>query len=204
MFPLFLAQAVAGGAGVLGQFRNFANFDPSRHGRHADPLEVFDESFFVLLGVIVLVNFFLAAWMQGGITGFALKITRGHRAQLGDVFKGAPYMGAILLANLLVAVGVLLGSALLIVPGIIFGLGCSFVHLFIVDRGLGAVEAVKASWELSRGHRANIFLMHLMIAGIAILGACACGVGALIVGPIQQVATVYVYLRLHGERTAFG
>jgi uncharacterized membrane protein len=46
--------------------------------------------------------------------------------------------------------------------------------------------------------------MHLMLAGLAILGACACGVGALLIGPLTQVATIYVYMRLQGERTVFG
>jgi len=152
-------------------------------------------------GGMSLLNFLIASFMLGGMTVFCLKVARGESYEFGDIFKGTPYFGGILVANLLTGLGVVFGLIFLIVPGIFLALAWSLAVPVLVDRQLGPIEAMKESWHLTTGHKGNIFLFGLLMFGVAILGLLACCVGVLVVGPIGQIAWVYIYLRITGQRT---
>ena len=65
---------------------------------------------------------------------------------------------------------VVLGSILCLVPGIIVGLGISQYSYLVVDQGLGGVDALKKSWEMTNGHKMNLFLFGLLAFLVVIAG----------------------------------
>ncbi len=152
-------------------------------------------------GVLSVVNFLIASFMMGGMTLFCLKVARGEPYDFGDIFKGGPYFGGILVANLLMGLGIVFGLIFLIVPGIFLALAWSLTVPVLVDRQLGPIEAMKESWRLTAGQKGNIFLFGLLMIGVGILGLLACCVGVLVAGPIGQIAWVFIYLRITGQRT---
>ncbi|MFW5740991.1 MAG: hypothetical protein ACOC1F_11560, partial [Myxococcota bacterium] len=153
-------------------------------------------------GVLRLVNFFVSAFMTGGMTLFAIKVARGDNYEFGDIFKGAPYFLSVVVASILVTLGVLLGTLLLIVPGIILGLGWAMTIPLVVDRQMGAIDAIRESWRMMDGHKLAFFLFGLLSLGLVLVGLLACCIGVFFVGPILQVAYAYIYLRISGQRTA--
>lgn len=186
------------GALIVGGIISNATNSVSNGVQQMDP----DSIAFQLMGAgLSLVNFVIAAFMMGGMTMFCLKVARGEPYEFGDIFKGGPYFLGILVANLLTGLGVVFGLLLLIVPGIFLALAWSMTVPVLVDRQLGPIEAMKESWQLTTGHKGNIFLFGLLMLGLAILGLLACCVGVLVVGPIGQIAWVYIYLRISGQRT---
>jgi uncharacterized membrane protein len=88
---------------------------------------------------------------------------------------------------------VLLGLILLIVPGIIWGLKYMFTPYLIIDRGLMPMEAIRESGRITQGHKWELFLLGLALAGINILGLLCLIVGLFVTVPVSALASVYAY-----------
>jgi uncharacterized membrane protein len=62
------------------------------------------------------------------------------------------------------------------------------------------MDALKKSWEMTQGHKLNIFVFGLLAIGVVIAGYIACFIGALLVSvPVLVVAAAYIYLSIKGE-----
>ncbi len=172
--------------------------------RHAAPpgIDFLTPVYIGAMGVVQLINLVVSSFFTAGIMSFSLKVARGAPYSFGDLFGGAPYFLSVLVANILTAIGVGIGMVFLIVPGVILALGLSMTIPLIVDRGLGPIDALSESWKLTDGNKANIFIFGLIAFGLVIAGACACGVGLLLVAPLLFVAHLYIYLRLSGQPVA--
>ena len=89
------------------------------------------------------------------------------------------YWNAIL-ATLLTVTIVGFGMVLFILPGIYFGCKLAFVPYLVVDEKLDAVEAVKRSWRLTRGHALTVFLIGVVAVIVALGGLLLVGVGLIL------------------------
>jgi hypothetical protein len=69
----------------------------------------------------------------------------------------------LLLANLLVAIGVFLGSILLILPGIYLSIAMMFFPVLICSENKG-LESLKESWRLSRHNELKIFALLIVLS----------------------------------------
>jgi hypothetical protein len=72
---------------------------------------------------------------------------------------------------------VVLGIIMLIVPGIIFACRLSMVPYLMMEKKLQAVDAVRQSWEITRGHAGAIFWLGFVSFWLAIAGLCCLVVG---------------------------
>lgn len=148
-----------------------------------------------LIGVLEMV---VSIFLTLAYTKVALRLSAepGANFEISDAWSGYPHFLAMLVGSVLYALIVLAGLILLIVPGIIWGIKYSLFTYLILDRGMGPIEALKRSGEITMGHKGNLFLLHLLFVAIALLGALACGVGILVAAPIILIAHAYVYRRL--------
>lgn len=110
-----------------------------------------------------------------------LKAARKENFQLSDMFAvfKRNYWNAVL-ANLLTMIFVVIGLFLLIVPGFIVAIRLSFVSYLIIDKKLPAMDAIKQSWEMTKGHSWTIFGMILLAILIVIAGIICLGVGMIV------------------------
>ncbi|HKQ71714.1 MAG TPA: hypothetical protein VJT73_20365, partial [Polyangiaceae bacterium] len=174
----------------------------SRRGLAGPGLNVFGPLSFGITSVVQLVDLVVSSFFVAGLANFSLKVARGTAYAFGDIFGGAPFFVAVLVANFLTGLAFAIGCGFFVVPGVILALGFSLTHPLIVDRNLGPIEAMKASWELTDGHKTNLFIFGLISFLLAIAGLCACGVGVLLVAPAVQIAQMYIYLKLSGQPVA--
>jgi uncharacterized membrane protein len=185
---------------VVGALGGFAAAG-ARHGSGA-AMSLFGPLYWLQVSFGSLLNIFVSSFFVAGMYRFALKVARGEPYSFNELFSGAPLFLSVLVANLAVAVGVMIGFALLIVPGAILALGLSMTVPIIVDRGIGPVEALTASWKLTDGHKGNLFVFALLVFGLAMAGVCACFVGLFLVLPLIYIAQMYIYLKLTGQQVA--
>jgi uncharacterized membrane protein len=174
--------------------------------RHAAPaVDVMAAPLLIVLGLVgQLVSFVISTYIGAGIANFSLKVARGAPYAFGDLFSGGPFFLSVLAANFILGLGILLGLGCLIVPGVILALGFGMTMPLIIDRGLGPIEAMKTSWQLTDGNKGNLFIFFLISFGLAIAGLCACLVGILVVVPLLAIAHMYIYLKLSGQPVAQG
>jgi uncharacterized membrane protein len=150
--------------------------------------------------IVQFIGFFLSMLISLGWIRVSLEVTRGVKPEVGDLFKFDGY-GPYILASLLFALGFYVGLILCIVPGIIFAVAFGFYGFVIAERGegVGVMDSLKESADLTRGNRWQLFGLGLVLVLINLAGALACGVGLIFTLGITIVAWAYVYRTLRGE-----
>jgi len=91
---------------------------------------------------------------------------------------------------------IMIGGLITLVIGIYVGLGLCLANNFMMDRGYGAWQSIKASWEMLAGKRLDIFFILFVSGLINILGVLMCCVGVLVTFPIGIAAMASIYHRL--------
>ena len=124
-----------------------------------------------LLGFLALVyGLLILGPIEYGVSFAHLKAARGDKLEITDMFQAFQNYWNAVLANILVLALVLVGLILLIIPGIIFGCKLAFTPYLVVDQKMGAIEAAKASWSMTRGYAWKVFFIGLLAIPIAIVG----------------------------------
>jgi uncharacterized membrane protein len=148
----------------------------------------------------------IASWVVSSITSIgliqiALNFVDKKKSIYADLFthydKTVNYMAGSSLYGL--AVG--LGLILLIIPGIYFGLRLQFFSYFTVEKNLGPIEALKSSWDITRGHTWQLLMYGLVVIGINLLGILCLLIGLLWTIPMTQLSTAYVFRHLSQKNT---
>lgn len=152
---------------------------------------------FMLL-ILLLTPVFIARLMR-----MAMTAVRGGTPAIGDIFRGEMRYGSMLALSLLQGTLIFLGYLLFVVPGVILALGLYFSAFLVVDQRMGAVDAMKASWQLTNGKKGQVFVVMLVFG----LVSAGCGfipfVGHFIGYSLMLLGISIVYLRLMGEAVPF-
>jgi hypothetical protein len=138
-----------------------------------------DNDFNPAMVPIVLFSIAYAVFIAGPISMSAkwafLKAVRREKIEIKDMFSvfERNYWNAVI-AGVVMGIIIVIGFIMLIVPGIIFACRLAFVPYLIIDEKMEAMEALKASWAMTKGHGWTIFGMAmlaflLIIAGIIVL-----------------------------------
>ncbi len=148
-------------------------------------------SFFILIAVM--------SFFHVGLFRISAAAARGQQAEFGTLFSGGDRFLSLLGLQLLLTVMLYPAFLMLIVPGVILSLGLGMASYFVVDQGMGPIEALKASWNATQGHKAHLFLFGLLASVMVLGGYVACFVGMFAVMPILFVAMTIIYLRISGR-----
>ena len=150
---------------------------------------------FVVIGILLIL---VLAYFMFGYARLMFRLASGERASVREIFKApreqfVQYFKGKLITFLLLLVGFIL----LVIPGIIVAIGLSMFTFVFFDKNTKAVEALKTSWAITKGHRVNIFLFGLVVAVasfivglIPVLGSL---ISAFVVSPIAFFAMFAIY-----------
>ena len=131
-----------------------------------------------------------------GVIKIVLKFYDKQKPEFADLYKQYRLILNYFLGSLLCGLAVVAGFILFIIPGIYLGIKLQFFGYFIVDKKMGPVEALKASWAITKGSFWNLFLFGLVCIGVNILGVMALGIGLLVTIPTTMMAVAFVYRKL--------
>ena len=123
-----------------------------------------------------------------------LKATRREKIEIKDMFAvfERNYWNAVI-AGLVTTIIIIIGFFMLIVPGIIFACRLAFVPYLVVDREMDVMDALRVSWDMTRGYGWQIFLMGLLAIPVVILGLLALFVGVFVSVMWISVAFAVMY-----------
>ena len=143
-----------------------------------------------------IISFVIGMFVNMAQIKVGLRFSRGETADFPDLLNEYPRFWDFLLGSILYALIVIGGLILLIIPGIYWGIKYHFYGYLIIDQGMGPVDAIKKSGELTDGVKWDLLVFWLALLGIYILGFLACCVGVLFAIPVILVAVAYVYRTL--------
>lgn len=127
--------------------------------------------FVPIIGFAMMYGVFLLGPIGYSVKWVFLKAVRKEKINIKDMFSvfERNYWNAVL-ANLLVGVIVGFGIIMLIVPGIFFACRLAFVPYLVIDQKMDVMDALKTSWDITRGHGWSIFFIGLLAIPIVIAG----------------------------------
>jgi uncharacterized membrane protein len=146
-----------------------------------------------------LFQYFLAV----GMIKTMLSIVDGGQPEIGELFSGGPVFVPYVLGSILYGIAVGLGILLLVLPGIYISLAFALYGYVIIDKGLGPIEALKASYAITKGVMWKLLGFFLLISLLNVVGALLVGLGLLITAPVSVVAIAYVYRQLSSQTQAW-
>ncbi len=143
----------------------------------------------------------IAAWclqriIDMGLIRVALRFCDNEKGKFDDLFNTFPLFFKYIIGSILYGLIVLGGLILLIIPGIILGIKFQFFGYFIVEKGLGPIEALKRSSAITKGVMFELFVFGILIFVINLLGVLALLIGLFATIPTTMVAYAYVYREL--------
>lgn len=123
-----------------------------------------------------------------------LGVAREERVNYVNMFDGFKDYAKILITMLLVGLYTLLWSLLLIVPGIIKYYSYSMTPYILKDNpNLKYDAAINESMRMMKGHKMELFLLHLSFIGWIILCFFTLGIGFLFLEPYMMTTTAHFY-----------
>jgi len=143
-----------------------------------------------------VIGFLISVFIAIATIKISLRFLAGGPGDFTDLYSGYDYFLSMLIGQILYGLLVLAGLILLIVPGIYWALKYQFYMYLIVDKDVGAVDAIKRSGQITQGEKGHLLLFWLAVIGINLLGAIACGIGLLITIPLTFLAHAHIYRRL--------
>ncbi len=129
---------------------------------------------------------------------YVISFVRGKRLELKDVidFMKKHWVKAFVV-GFLVGLIILGCTILLVIPGIIASIGLMFYQEVCAENPeMGAMDIVKKSWAMTKGHKMDLFVMGLSFIGWALLGSLTFGILYIWLTPYMTVTFTLAYEEL--------
>ena len=158
--------------------------------------DFFEESVPLLSGLISLAGWVLYIIASMGLIKLALSYCDSKKGEFSYLFSNYRLFFKYFFGSILYALIVIGGLILFIIPGIIWAIMFQFFPYFVVDKGLGPIEALKKSAAITSGAKWTLFLFCILACLINLLGALCLMVGLFVTIPVTLVAYAAVYRKL--------
>jgi hypothetical protein len=167
--------------------------------------------FWPLLGVSLLIALITAAFgfslvpgiflgvtlggvFTGGLQYYYLKKVRGETTNLGDAFAGFTIaLGTLIIASILTCLFCMVGTFLLLLPGIYLSVAYQFTYLLAIDKKLDFWTAMEVSRRVITANWWRMFGLMLLAVPFFLMGLVCLGVGIFVAIVLVQGALVCAY-----------
>ncbi len=158
---------------------------------------------YVLLAIVfTLLSSMVPIIIQGpliaGLHIFTMKKLLGRRAEFADLFLGFNYFVPTLVASLVIALFVSIGTLFCIIPGLVVAAMYKFTYLFIVDKRMDFWPAMEASHAIVKRDYFGFTMFLILLVLVDVLGALCCIVGIFVALPVTFAAITVAYKELVG------
>ena len=99
-------------------------------------------------------------------------------------------------ASLIYTIIVIVGFALLVVPGFYLAIRLQFFYAAIVEEDTGILDSLKRSWEITNGQVMPLLLLLLVATGLFLLGLACFWIGIFVAYPLIGLMYCYVFRKL--------
>jgi uncharacterized membrane protein len=131
-----------------------------------------------------------------GLIKISLSFCDEQKPPFATLFDAWDCFWRVIGTGILYALIILAGFILFIIPGIIWAVKFSLCYYFVIDKGLGPIEALKASSRTTMGIKWQLFGFGIVCGLINLLGLLCLIVGIFATYPTVLVASALVYRQL--------
>ncbi len=145
-----------------------------------------------------LIGFVVGQFLIGGLMRMAIATVRTGRADFGQMFSAGDVIPNLIFAGILTSIATVIGIFLCVVPGLLLSGLFMFVTPLIVDKRMGAMEAINASLNALKPQMWMALLFVIVVGLVAAAGLLACGFGVLVTGPLALITVAITYNNFFG------
>ncbi len=156
--------------------------------------------FFIVFAVLQIVGMIINSFFLIGLIRICIGIGRNERVEFGMLFSGMPYLLSFLLVYMGFTFLTTIGFLLLIAPGVYLMLTYWPAVMISIDRKESFSKSFGLAGEVASGNRLESFLMVLIMFGVTLLGAMACGVGLIVALPLVYQMFACGYLMMTNQK----
>lgn len=129
-----------------------------------------------------------------GFSVYFLNLIRQESIAYERLFDGYKDFVRTFLLYFLYSLAVVIGMLLFIIPGIILAIGLMMSPYIVKDdKEISAMDALKKSWEITKGHKMKLFWLGLSFIGWGLLCILTLGIGFLFLAPYMNTAFAHYY-----------
>lgn len=154
-----------------------------------------------LMIVLYIVLILGLLYVQASITSGAVRVANGEPVTAASFLTPIRF-GAVVGTAILVALATGIGYVLCIIPGLLALFFLMFSVVATIDKGLSPIDAMKASFELTKSKVGDSIITLLVTYVINLVGALVCYVGLIVSAPVAQLFLVHCWRRLNGAPIA--
>lgn len=140
----------------------------------------------------------IAPVLSAGLYIVALQIARQRSPEFNDFFRGFNRYLPILLVSLISGLLILVGTILLILPGIYLAVAYLFSVLLVIDKNMSFWNAMETSRRLVSRKWFSFFGLGIVLTLLNIVGLLVLGVGTLVTIPLTGCIVVAAYENIVG------
>ncbi len=157
----------------------------------------FHRNFFSIpawLSIVSLIQFLIGGAVQLGYCDFLQNLHRRNDPSIADLFSQINRFGTALLLRFLTGLFIFLWGLLFVIPGIIAYFRYAMAPFWLAEHPeASAMDALRASKELMRGRKGQLFCLELSFFGWMILCVLSYGIGYLVLNPYINSAVAAFY-----------
>jgi len=167
----------------------------------------------VLWALTVWIPYLNVGTTIGLFVGVITKISKDEPLSMTEIFNPdyRKKMGNFFLVSALASMGISIGFMFFVIPGMVISIAWSLATLLVIDKNMGAIEAIKTSNDLTYGKKWIIFGATFAIGLIVVVAGAILGwigtlipaisfIGVYVVGFSAYIcAQAYIYQTLAGE-----
>lgn len=128
-----------------------------------------------------------------------LNVAAGNKPEAKDAFCGFDDFWSAFKVTFLVGLYTFLWSLLFVIPGIIKTFAYSMsMYILAENKGMPAKECIRASMQMTDGHKGELFVLGLSFIGWMIVGSLTLGIAYIWILPYMQTTYVNFYNSLKG------
>jgi Predicted integral membrane protein len=146
--------------------------------------------------IISILSYFIVALFIMGYLKNCLQTLDGEEPQFSAYGQVSRKLIIYLIAHIIMSIIIIIGTVLLIVPGIYLMLRLQFFYAFIVEENAGVIDSFKRSWNITKGSTLKLFILFLISLLICIIGCLAFFVGIFVATPFIVLMYGYTYRKL--------
>jgi hypothetical protein len=151
---------------------------------------------FLFYLLFTLIGWAVQLMVSIGLIRISLKFYSGETPEFNDLFRFKGYFWRYLGGSLLLAIMVMVGFMLFIIPGVIWAILFQFYAFLIIDKNLGIMDSFKRSGEITKSVRWKLLGFGLLLVLINYLGVLVFLVGLFATIPTTMLAYAWVYRKL--------